>query len=615
MVGVWTNKEGFDQLTFFDVREEETTGQKVISFDLPRAIIVSGSGAGKSVFLETVGEIYFHNKCKIVKLTDEKGNLEMGYCAFEPREDYHIRQVKFVQGRELKKYDINIMMPFSFNIKKDERIKLKKQMPPIRFFTINIKTLTKENLSVMFNLDVKSGLVDVAMHIIKGLGKHDGLPQFFTKFREAIKDSGDKKYKGHNVEFIESLSEDTGLSADKSDRKNLKTYLKPFYEYDRFIGAEDNPYNIDMVELLNDVNKMDTYTYRALSEQKSKDVCMEILIEQIRQALDSGRVRYPVLLLADESTSIFPPEPVGYKFRLSQNQGQRLMQMRNKSKEGFGFLIASHTFTLLSENITKMGMAVLLGHDTSEDDKNKILKNYNAENRREIDEIPRGVWHLKGYTDTIGFKVAMPCHAHKELRGYDFYDDFVKFYPDKCKVLEPDYDSLCNIFFDEDQRDKELIDEKNRKVKEDIDKIEAEKERRRLEKESGEKKPKESVEKKKKEIDPATIELIRKMYLGEILDKDGKEISMDRMKKVLSEEYKIEGFHFYKVQKIIKDAGWRRIKKEVSSDGETVMEVVVHDKERIDKKDTQESAERFDGKNKEERDMAQESELSDKNRD
>ena len=51
-------------------------------------ILVSQKGGGKSTFLESVRDVSFDLKIKVVGITDEKNNLEMATCLFLPKENY-----------------------------------------------------------------------------------------------------------------------------------------------------------------------------------------------------------------------------------------------------------------------------------------------------------------------------------------------------------------------------------------------------------------------------------------------------------------------------------------------------------------------------------------------
>lgn len=584
MVGIVKNKMGFDQLTFFDVKENTLTNNVEVKEDLPRAIILGESGSGKTVLIETVSELYYRLGYKIVKLTDKKDSLEGAWCCFEPREQYHLNELKYKQDdisyrRLPSKYPINIFTPFSYNIK-DSKISLRKKMPPIKFFTFSIKNLSRENLSVMLNLDKNSELIDTALIVLQNLDKNDGLPQFFNKFTEMTQNiDGDSKYRGRKIQLRSSLGEEGRLAGDLKDVKNLKTFLKPFHQTDRIIASDSCQYNIDLIKQLNDQKNIDIYTYAGLSDEKSKVIALDILMQHIMDALASGKVNVPVLLLVDEITAIMPKENSGYLFRIAQNTGIRLITMRSIGKKGCGFLLAGQSMNATSENITAMGMSVLLGANLSIKDNGTLLKNYRRDAIRDVMSLKNGQWHFFGYFDTTKFKVAMPCHAHKELNeDKDFFTKYAEVYPDNLVILKDDYDKIADFFKAEDLRDEQYIKEYNTKLKEHIDKEEQEKEKKKLEKEQEQNKEKEEIKKVIKTTPIEVENLILKMFNSEILDKTGKEIGVDRIGDVLKSEYGIGSWYFTKIKKFLINKGvYNRkvLKKEIIMDGDNIIEKVI----------------------------------------
>ena len=118
----------------------------------PEQILVLGtSGHGKSIFIEKLIEAHHDAGYIVVSLVDIKDEMELCYACMTPKEKYHLRQMdRFGIKPSSKK--IKIFSPFTFSIPKGN-------LPPINFFTIPIKTLRREELSMLCETHSDSNII------------------------------------------------------------------------------------------------------------------------------------------------------------------------------------------------------------------------------------------------------------------------------------------------------------------------------------------------------------------------------------------------------------------------------------------------------------------------
>lgn len=537
MVDVIKNRHGMSQITTYSVVKDYMTQKRKTVFDVPRNIFLSGTGGGKSVAIEAQSEMYY-GKAKIIRLTDLKNNIENGCCAFSPENPLHLRELEFLQNRTPRAYPVQILAPFSYRVR--EKDGLDKRMPPIELFTVSIKSLTRRNFSVLFSMYNDSGITENCIVLKNRLGRGDGFPQFYTKFNEVVL-GGEKKGK-----MLDSMSSDAHLSIDKKSLRDINTYAKTLNDVDRFIVAQENPHNLDMLRVLNDKERITIFTYRYLSDEKSRDLCIDIIMDQIVMALESGKVKTDVVLCIDEITAIFSKENKGHKVPFGNNMAERLTKIRSiAGKYLCGFIVAGNSLTNTSQTLINNGFALFLGHNSSIYDRSLILKHSRRDLSRAIEKIPIGSFHYTKDSVVTEYKVLMPRHAHAE-RGFEFIQKWREVYSDRCITLRGQYESISALIKGEDERNEEYIERYNEGVRR-----EAEEKKRVREEKSQEKKPKIDA---KDEV--LVHNLIKELYSeGMGVDRIGKELKKKGVAK----------WHFNKIKEFLVAEGvWDESRKMVS---------------------------------------------------
>lgn len=520
---------------------EVSPNMRYAQFDLPRKVFIGGTGSGKTMAEESICELYYNKGVKIVSITDVKENLENAFCGFKCFDKKTISDLNIYFNKKPKAMKIKLFCPFSKNLKslKNHPFSIGKKMPPINIFTLPVKELTRENLSVLFNTS-KEGVMSTALNILNKLGKEDGLPQFYFNFQKnmRVKKSEDNGY-------ISTLDSDDDVDITKSDIREFKTAIKNLNDYDRFLASEECPSNINMIERLNAKDEVDIYSTFSLNESKSKDLFYDCLLEKIMSALKSGKVKNDVIIRLGEITVLLPNQKTlgktdQHKTILAKNIGARLMLMRKFGKYGCGFVASGQSLSNISDAFADLGFEVHLGANVPNRDFGSLLKKYGSSHVRSIQKLSTGHWHRIGQTKPISVYIIPPSHAHA-IRGHDFFEDYKKIYSENCIYHKDIFNEIMDVMKDEDFRLKESVEDHNRKIKE-------RKQKEKQEKEEAEAQKKKEREPKPKKDDTDTRKLIVNMYKNENL-------GIDQIAKKLT-SMKIKGFSgFKKIKSILIDEG------------------------------------------------------------
>jgi len=439
--------------------------------------IFATSGHGKGLSSEFIVEEWRkETNGVVIYLADPKDEAEGSFVQYEPKEKYHVNQLQ-LDGMRKEIHPCKLYHPFTFNIPKG-------LLPDVNFFTVPIKSMTREDWSIHLESSFDSEAIKLMMRVASDLPRNAGLYDFLHSI-ERLTEGKKSKRKAVSDAKNWFLSSGGGTSKSVAEIGNL---LSPFRK-NYFLRKETCEMKLDWKEILNDSTNYHVFLSMWLKDEKLKEFMVLNLLSNIVN--NSHLAKKPILLVIPEIKSLCPRLPQGYKYFLSHAITKAMVTIRSKG-HGMSSICDSQNWSDTDDKIKGSCTITLFGKLNPKD--REVVGKACAYGKTVKGELKELVDNQCGYLmydkeDDGIFRVFMPRHMHKEP-DYNWIEMYRKHFGSNMKK----YDELVKFMRDEynseELETKEFIERKLKKEEE---------ERRRREEATKESQENNQVEKPKED--------------------------------------------------------------------------------------------------------------------
>lgn len=392
-------------------------------------LVIGVTGIGKSTITESLVEEFHKFGYTIIYLTEKPyKSLESAFCMFKPKAHYHVNALRII-GKEQKEQSAIIYHPASLNIP------LHRDLPPMKIFTIPIKSNSEEEFTMLYETTSKSDEVKASMNAIKNLQENEGLFSFFFYLERLIKP--EKEFLGTKIyikrEDQEGFFTKTPFAGSQKTISDIKSDLSPFLQ-EFCLSPERFELNLDFKEILKNNKDYHILTTAFIRNKKLRYYMRIWFLNQIIKTASSwenkdGKLN-PVLIVVPEG-KIFLPERTDEKYIkiASEILMNLLSTMRNIGK-GFSSITDSQNMYEISTSYRE-SMNYELYSKLSNDDIERLSKvqALGSEVKRMLANMERGHIIIRGDEDYEDFSVLLPSHAHNE-EGEEFITRYEHYHPE-----------------------------------------------------------------------------------------------------------------------------------------------------------------------------------------
>lgn len=417
--------------------------------------IPSGSGSGKSIFCEAIAEEYQKCGYNVIFLTDPKDSFEFCYASMKPKEKYHLDILKR-QGAKPQTHKVDIFHPFTFNIPK-HRI-----LPEIDFFTLPLKEIGRDELSMLFETPYDSSSINLVLEGCKVLPKNAGLYELMQWIQEKARRQevryGDKKFyrPDKGLFFL-----DSSMAGTMKDVGDIGSHFKSF-DNNYFLAPENCPFNLDFKNrIFKNQDRYKVLTTKWIPDEKIKDFAILFFYNMIMKNIDYAK--HPILFILEEIRFLCPrPDKVThlYKTYLAKSLRDKYSTMRSKGR-GCGSISTTQVYFDVDPDIADSSTVTLIGNLGGTQDIERFWKalRYNRETYEILNELGRNEFLFKKKENMGAFKGFFPKHRHAEIQ-YKFVEEYAKEFPGKMKKYDKIYDLMKDIWKEDMEKIKGKVKER-----------------------------------------------------------------------------------------------------------------------------------------------------------
>lgn len=506
----------------------------VIPFQI---LFVATSGHGKGLAIEHFIEKWRESTRGIVLIiSDPKDEAEGSFVMYKPEKKYHTYRLK-LDGGLATSYPCKLYHPFTFNIPKG-------YLPDINFFTLPLKSMTREDWSILTESPFDSESIKLMMRVSHNIGRSDGLFRFLHDIERIVRGNKDKRKSIPDPKNF-YLSVGGGTSKSITEIANL---LNPF-KVNYFLRKDTCPYKLNWLDILTDNQNYHVFLSMWLKDDKLKDFMVLNLLQQIIS--NRNYLKKPLLIVIPELLKQCPRNAMGYKFFLSNAIADALVTVRSM---GRGISIIGDTQNWYETNDKLKGsfkQTMFGGLNTKDQEVVCKAMNYKRDVREKLQNMNNNSYFLAGFEDDDPFRLFFPRHMHKEPE-YNWIEMYNKHFRGKTKKYDDLVKYMRNEFVSEEREIRDIIQKRLKEEKK-------EEEAKALEKESKLKKT----------------------------DKDNKKIDReDKNKRIIMKQI----YNIRNNQSIIQsDRSWRRIGDQLGISHNTAKKYYYAYKKLLDDCDDQES--------------------------
>jgi hypothetical protein len=447
-----------------------------------QVLFFATSGAGKGLAVENFVEEWRRvTKGIVLIIADPKNEAEFSFVQYEPMERYHLDKLRR-DGKPLAKYSCKLYHPFTFNLPKGF-------LPDIDFFTVPLKTLTREDWTILSETSYDSESIRLLMTVSQELSRNDGLFSFLHQIQKRVQGKKDKrKAVADPKNFYLSVGGGTSKSITE-----IAGLLNPF-KINYFLRKENCPFKLDWQKILTDNENYHVFLSMWLKDDKLQEFMVLNLLKQIIN--NRQYAKKPILIVIPELMKLCPRNPQGYKYFLSNAISEALVTIRSMGR-GISFCGDSQNWGNTDDKVKGSAGVTFFGQLSTKDQETvcKAL-NYKRDIREKLAKMDKNSFYKYGQEDYDPMKFWFPGHAHKEPE-YNWIEMYSKFFYDKTKR----YDELVRILreeFDSEEKEVRLMVEKQIELEEQEDE---EKRQEREEKKEKRENPPRKIEKEDKNQD------------------------------------------------------------------------------------------------------------------
>lgn len=400
---------------------------------LANGIITHNSGHGKSLAAEQILETYYNEGYLIIVVTEKPGApLEIGFANFKPSYKYHLDYLKD-QQKIPREMPIKIYHAATLNIP------ITKDLPPINFFTIPIKSLTMQEITILLEVEEKNRAAIILDNTIRKLGSEENIYDLIWKAEKSISSAG-KKVEGGI--YIPHFDEDFHVKGSEAGSKtNIDEILSTFRPLlrDYFLSNDKGAFNLDWKELLGDQKHYHIFTYTFIERKKTKYFIVNWILNQIDRYKELKK--HPILIYVPEAKVFLPiRSKEAYIQKTANNFEEKLSTMRSS---GISSIAESQGFYDLSEGYSGSITELLFGALNTED-MERLSKVYRVpiHVREKLNKIAKNNYFRVG--SWREWSMVFPSHAHKE-EGQNFFQEYRKNHPEQMRNYKEFVKTLKNI--------------------------------------------------------------------------------------------------------------------------------------------------------------------------
>lgn len=417
--------------------------------------IFATSGHGKGLSSEAIAEEWrkdTNGTGVVIIIADPKDEAEGSFVQYLPTEAYHVNQLK-QDGMKPETHSCIMYHPFTFNIPKGN-------LPDINFFSVPIKSMTREDWSILTESSFDSEAIKLMLRVGSDLPRASGLYDFLHDIQRLT--SGKKsKRKALSDSKNWLLSSGGGTTKSVAEIGNL---LAPFRK-NYFLRKETCELKLDWKEILNDSENYHVFLSMWLKDEKMKEFMVLNLLNNIVN--NSHLAKKPILIIIPEIKSLCPRLPQGYKYFLSHAITKALVTIRSKGR-GMSSICDSQNWFDTDDKIKGAFGITLFGKLNTKD--REVVgkacsydKNVKAE-LKELGDNPCGYLMYDKEGDGI-FRVFMPRHMHKEP-DYNWINMYRKHLGSKMKRYDDLVKTMRDEFNSEEAETREFLERKLKKEEE-----------------------------------------------------------------------------------------------------------------------------------------------------
>ncbi len=392
---------------------EEINGiKKLKSGGEGHVLFIAQTGATKTLAIERFVEEHHKKGHIVVYIESSKANLEAGASAFKPTMQYHLNKLKFQgenpQSKKIKLYHLNSNIP-TF-----------KTIPELKIWTMNIKKFDRLLTSFIFENSGETSSISALNTAIERLKKNEGFFDLIVKLKQ-----GNIKEKQDLFSF-----------ESKASSINVNTILNFLgrFKDQPIIMPQSFKHNLDIVKILQDQTSYHIFSNRYSNDEKIRDLATLYILNEIRRAKASGKIKKEIIIVLDELKTIAPNNPL-YDFQRILNK--LLTELLSVCRSlGIRIIGASQIYSEIDSAVRQSFSHIILGRTSALQDLYDIGKIIGL-NQYERDDIlslkhnefyllsedvgEKGIWHFH-----------LPKHAHAE-RNQVFDKQFSETFPERMK--------------------------------------------------------------------------------------------------------------------------------------------------------------------------------------
>jgi len=453
------------------------------------------SGWGKGLATGGLVETLYNEGYIIIVVADPKDQAEFAFSMFEPKENYHLNELRKT-GIRPSKIPCKLYHPFTFRLPTTLQ-------PDMNIFTIPIKEMSEDEFSFLAETDSKTEAVRLLQNASENIPNNGGVYTFLHTIQDLVKGKKTgREYKAMPANWY--LEATSGTLKSVTDASGI---MQPF-KIDAFLSSKANPLALDVKSILSDNKHYHVFLANHIPYKRYKKTRDFLVLSIVSQIITNEKfARHPVCLVFPEVGNQMPPRPEGHEKFLAKSLRRLITTCRSMGK-GFTTISDNQTHSGIDEEYVNSSTQLLLGQLKGAKDVEKIVKSlgYKQDLRKRLLKPEyKNSFTLVGNEDDE-FYLRFPSHMWAEAR-YTFTEYYAKMLPFQMRT----YNKEIGIMKAEMKAEEEKYREKARR-REEARKRESEEKKKERESGGVTKKAEEKVQKAKKIEDKAKSELMRLIY-------------------------------------------------------------------------------------------------------
>ena len=393
-------------------------------------------GTAKSVTTESKVEKYHKDGYLIINLLEVKDKFETCFPMFKPQAEWHKFFLKEFDI-EPKEKKVKIYHPFTFSIPH-------KRLPDINFFTFPIKSLNREDISLLLEAHSDTESVKLILNILNELPDDYGFYEFLFELRKVVERSTkiNKQETSNN-----SFGFDIPPKSSATNLGEIYGSLKAF-ENNFMLSNSKNELNLNVKKIFEDQESYHTlvtkWIGRSFKDNTGKEVIPDnklkyFAIQKFFRTIINNidKCDYPICFVVEELRKFTPKERFAdnYQNFVAKTLSDEFNIMRNKN-----CVIVANTQSLFDVNdsvLSAFNMQYIM-QTKAKNDESILQKAYGMSSRltAEIGSLNKGEFKVNDERNwNYTFVAIPPSHGHKEPHD-DFFKLYNQFYPEKLKIYK-----------------------------------------------------------------------------------------------------------------------------------------------------------------------------------